>query len=111
MINAMRQIALDHLYNKLGGNGDVETWYQNLRNSEMEKLLPYLIEAPRDSMAKHYYVIVPDPNDPDTAILEQRELKKEDTLRLPFVQSTGAQSPALGPIIKRGFQKGKGGGP
>jgi len=111
MIGTMRQIALDYLYNKLGGTGDSETWYQNLRNNEMKKLLPYLIEAPRDSMAKHYYVIVPDPNDRYTAILEQREMKKEDTLRLPFVQSTGAQSPALGPIIKRGFQKDKGGGP
>jgi CRISPR-associated protein Csh1 len=62
-------------------------------------------------MATNYYVLYPDPNDERIAVLEQRELKEEDKPKLPFVQSTGSQSPALGPVIKRSYQKGKGGGP
>ena len=111
MIYAMRQLALDYLYDTLGGSGDAETWYRNLRETEMAALFPYLVEAARDSMAENYYVLHPDPQDERVAVLEQRERKDEDKDKLPFVQSTGSQSPALGPVIKRSYQKGKGGGP
>ena len=111
MIQDMRQLALDFLYNELNGQGDAETWYSNTRENEMEKLFPYLIEAARDSMADNYYVLYPDPDDKRIAVLEQRIFKDGDGPKLPFVQSTGSQSPALGPIIKRSYAKAKGGGP
>lgn len=111
MIEAMRQLSLDFLYHELAGEGDAESWYRSIREQQAEHIFPYLVEAVRDSMASNYYVLYPDPNDEQAAVLEQRELKDEDKPKLPFVQSTGSQSPSLGPIIKRSFQKGKGGGP
>lgn len=111
MIGAVRQLALDFLYHELDGEGDAETWYRQVRDTHMDKLFPYLVEAPRESGADNYYVICPDPHDDEIAVLEQRVLKTADATKLPFVQSTGSQSPALGPVIKRSFQKSKGGGP
>ena len=109
MIQTMRQLALDFIYHKLNGQGDAETWYRDVRQNDMGKLFPYLVEAARDSLADNYYVLYPDPNDARVAVLEQRVRKKEDELKLPFVQSTGSQSPALGPVIKRSYAKTKGG--
>ena len=111
MIQDMRQLALDFLYNELDGQGDAEAWYRSMRENEMGKLFPYLIEAARDSMAENYYVLYPDPNDESVAVMEQRVFKDGDGPKIPFVQSTGSQSPALGPIIKRSYVKAKGGGP
>ena len=111
MIQTVRQLALDFLYYELGGQGDTETWYRELRRNDMGKLFPYLVEAARESLADNYYVLYPDPNDARVAVLEQRVRKREDGLKLPFVQSTGSQSPALGPVIKRSYAKTKGGGP
>lgn len=111
MLEAMRQLALHHLYRSLGGEGEAQDWYRKLRQETPEKLFPFLIEPARDSMAKNYYVLFPDPHDPQVAVLEGRELRPEDARRLPFVQSTGSQSPALGPVLKRSFSKDGGGGP
>ncbi len=107
----MRQLALDFLYNELNGSGDEETWYRDVRENNMGALFPYLVEAARDSMAGNYYVLYPDPNDEQVAVLEQRVRKDEDTAKLPFIQSTGNMSPSLGPVIKRSYSKAKGGGP
>ncbi len=107
----MRQLALDFLYYELQGSGDTETWYRELRKNKMELLFPYLIEAALGSMASNYYVIYPDKFDDNVAILEQRVFREEDSNKLPFVQSTGSQSPALGPVIKRSYSKAKGAGP
>lgn len=111
MLESMRQLALHHLYRSLEGAGDPEEWYRSLRREAPERLFPFLIEPARESMARNYYVLLPDPLDPQAALLEQRELRPQDAQRLPFVQSTGSQSPALGPVIKRSFAKGKSGGP
>jgi CRISPR-associated protein Csh1 len=111
MIQAMRQLALDFLYNELEGTGNEEDWYRNLRQNNMGALFPYLVEKARDSMSENYYVLYPDPNDDKVAVLEQRIRKEEDEAKLPFVQSTGSQSPNLGPVFKRSFLKGKGAGP
>ncbi len=111
MIQAMRQLALDFLYNELKGQGDAELWYRDTRENELEKLFPYLVEKARDSLADNYYVLYADSDNDEVAILEQRVFKAEDESKLPFVQSTGSQSPALGPIIKRSYSKAKGGGP
>ncbi len=111
MIQAMRQLALDFLYNELEGRGNEEDWYRDLRQNNMGALFPYLVEKARDSMSENYYVLYPDPSDNKVAVLEQRVRKEEDEAKLPFVQSTGSQSPNLGPVFKRSFLKGKGAGP
>ncbi|MFN3267375.1 MAG: TM1802 family CRISPR-associated protein [Deinococcales bacterium] len=112
MLEDMLQLALQYLYKELDGIGEPEAWYNTLRAESPEKLFPFLIEAARDSMAKNFYVLMPDPNNPDTALLEAREFDAEvHGSQLPFVQSTGSQSPALGPVLKRSFNKDKGGGP
>ena len=107
----MRQLALDFIYHELNGQGDAETWYRDVRQNDMGRLFLYLVEAARDSLADNYYVLYPDSSDSRVAVLEQRVRKKEDEPKLPFVQSTGSQSPALGPVIKRSYAKAKGGGP
>ena len=115
MLDAMYLIALDHLREQLPGDtGDRSEpweWYLRIREERPELLFPYLIEPPRESLSPNYYVLRTDP-DEEVAILEQREfLRGRDDRRLPFVQSTGSQSGALGPVIKRTYAPGKGPGP
>jgi CRISPR-associated protein Csh1 len=114
VLDAMSRIALDHLREELiddmGSKSDPWEWYLRLREERPELLFPYLIEAPRGSLSPNYYVLRADA-DEEVAVLEQRERKDGDELRLPFVQSTGSQSGALGPVIKRTYATGKGPGP
>ncbi len=114
LLDAMYRIALDHLREELpddsGDKSDPWTWYLRLRGERPELLFKYLIEAPRGSLSPNYYVLKAD-QDEEVAVLEQRERKDGDELRLPFVQSTGSQSGALGPVIKRTYATGKGPGP
>jgi CRISPR-associated protein Csh1 len=110
----MSRIALDHLREELpndtGDKSDPWTWYLRLREERPELLFQYLIEPPRGSLSPNYYVLRAD-EDEEVAVLEQHERKDGDELRLPFVQSTGSQSGALGPVIKRTYATGKGPGP
>jgi len=54
----------------------------------------------------------PDPASSERVMLEVEDLGAGDPLRAPFVQSTGSQSPNLGPVIKRTApSKKKGPGP
>jgi CRISPR-associated protein Csh1 len=110
----MSRIALDHLRESLPDDTDDKSdpweWYLRIREEQPELLFPYLIEPPRGSLSPNYYVLRGDP-DEDVAVLEQRERREGDELRLPFVQSTGSQSGALGPVIKRTYSKDKGPGP
>ena len=115
MLDAMSRIALDHLREELSDDtGDKSKpweWYLQLREERPELLFPYLIEPPRGSLSPNYYVLREAP-DEEVAVLEQREfVRGRDDLRLPFVQSTGSQSGALGPVIKRTYASGKGAGP
>lgn len=114
MLEAMSRIALDHLREELpedtGDKSDPWTWYLRLREKQPELLFQYLIETQRESLSPNYYVLKADA-DEEVAILEQHERKPGDALRLPFVQSTGPQSGALGPVIKRTYSKDKGPGP
>lgn len=114
MLDAMSRIALDHLREELSDNTDKIdpwAWYLRLREQRPELLFEYLIEPPRGSLSPNYYVLRAD-EDEGVAVLEQREfVRGKDDLRLPFVQSTGSQSGALGPVIKRTYATGKGPGP
>lgn len=116
MLEAMSQLALDFLREELpddtGDKSKPWEWYLEIREKQPELLFSFLVEPARESMAPNYYLLKADKEESDTAVLEQREFKREeDEARIPFVQSTGSQSPALGPIIKRSFNKQKGGGP
>jgi CRISPR-associated protein Csh1 len=110
----MSQIALDHLREELpedtGDKSKPWEWYLRVREERPELLFRYLIEAPRGSLSPNYYVLKADA-DEEVAVLEQGERREGDELRLPFVQSTGSQSGALGPVIKRTYSKDKGPGP
>lgn len=115
MLDAMSRIALDHLREELsddtGDESDPWSWYLRLREEGPELLFQYLIEAPRGSLSPNYYALRAD-EDETVAVLEQHEfVRGRDDLRLPFVQSTGSQSGALGPVIKRTYATGKGPGP
>lgn len=115
MLDAMSRIALDHLREELsddtGDESDPWSWYLRLRGEGPELLFQYLIEAPRGSLSPNYYALRAD-EDETVAVLEQHEfVRGRDDLRLPFVQSTGSQSGALGPVIKRTYATGKGPGP
>lgn len=114
MLDAMSRIALDYLREELpdetGDKSDPWKWYLRVREERPELLFPYLIEPPRGSLSPNYYVLRAEP-DEEVAVLEQRERREGDELRLPFVQSTGSQSGALGPVIKRTYSKDKGAGP
>ena len=114
MLDAMKQIALDHLREELpddtGDKSKPWVWYLQVREERPELLFRYLIEPPRGSLSRNYYVLRADA-DEEVAVLEQRERREGDELRLPFVQSTGSQSGALGPVIKRTYSKDRGPGP
>lgn len=112
MLEIMRQLAIQHLYEKLDGTGDPETWYRDTHAQRLDLLLPYLTEEARESMAGNYYVLSADPHDPTVAILESREFERErDGRLLPFVKPTGSQSGAVGPVLKRTSKKKGDSGP
>jgi CRISPR-associated protein Csh1 len=106
MLEAMRQLALDALWVELdnGNRPDPEVWYQELRDHDLAKLFPKLVEDVEQDGGKdkqRYYTLRADPVHPDVAILQSVEFKAGDSARLPFNQASGPQSAALGPVIKR----------
>lgn len=114
MLEAMSQLALDFLREELpddtGDKSEPWEWYLGVREERPALLFRYLIEAPRGSLSPNHYALRADA-DEEVAVLEQYERRDGDELRLPFVQSTGSQSGALGPVIKRTYAPGKGPGP
>lgn len=101
MLDAMRQLALDWLALEFDVDDgiDREYWYQQIQYSTPHRLFPLLID-PGDKIER-YYTLRPDPNDGELAVLEVHEFREGDHLRLPFNQPSGAQSPWLGPVLKR----------
>jgi CRISPR-associated protein Csh1 len=107
MLDAMRRLALDHLWVELGdAQGDPETWYRQTRDTNLGLLFPKLVEGHdpegrEGEDAQHYYTLRADPEEANVAHLEVRDMKPGDGARLPFNQASGSQSAALGPVIKR----------
>jgi CRISPR-associated protein Csh1 len=101
MLQQMRQVALETLASEFGATKESELWYEEARLSSADKLLKYLVEPPESEA--NFYTLRADPNDSETAILEQWQTKAEHLTKLPFNQPTGSQSAALGPLIKRTF--------
>src|SRR5688500_13896109 len=117
MLDAMRELALEYLRDRLDGRtGETaEVTYRRIREQLPETLFPFLVEASDEdgeAGSAKYYTLSADPADAETAVLEARELKAGDGAKLPFNQPSGAQSPALGPVVKRSAPtKGKPPGP
>jgi CRISPR-associated protein Csh1 len=112
MLEAIRELALDFLHDKLGGRADEspEIFYKRIRATEPERLFPFLVENSEEEGdgkdRPRYYTLGPAEDDPNVAVLEACELKAGDSAKLPFNQSSGPNSPALGPVVKRTAKKG-----
>lgn len=105
MLEAMRQAALDMLCNELGNEAvaDPEAWYHELRRKNAGTMFQWLIES--SEKMDRYYTLRASHKDSQMAILEVHDFKIGDKLKLPFNQPTGAQSAALGPVIKRTWKQ------
>ena len=112
MLEEMRDLALDFLWNQEGQGAvpnNLNEWFKNMRVQKPEQIFPYLVEASEN--IEKYYTLSLDHDDSDLAILEVADFQKGDNRKLPFNQPSGPQSPALGPVIKRTYATGKGAGP
>lgn len=62
MIEAMRTLALDYLFEKVGDKNNLpeklEEWYHNLRNDHPERLSPFLVEDVEG--IEKVYILYPD---------------------------------------------------
>lgn len=118
MITAMRELALDYLMQKETKGQyplDSEKWYQNFRQNTPEKLFFYLVEDV--GKIETAYILSKKDVLADTATLSVQDIQRDSDSKgctpekLPFIKPTGAQSPAIGPVLKRSYDKNKGGGP
>jgi len=112
MINAMRTLALDYLFDKLGDKNNppknLEDWYRELRTFHLQKLFPFLVESTHG--IEKIYVLEKDIA-AYTVKLTVEDMTEERAKWLPFMRPTGPQSAQIGPIIKRTYSRGKGAGP
>jgi len=112
MINAMRTLALDYLFDKLGDKNNppqnMEKWYQRLRNDHSERLSPFLVESGEN--IERIYILEEDV-DNDTVKVVPEDMTEEKARWLPFMRPSGPQGAQVGPVIKRSYSKAKGGGP
>ncbi|MCK4668313.1 CRISPR-associated protein, partial [Candidatus Dependentiae bacterium] len=101
MIEAMRKLAMDYLFNKLGDEKNptqnLEEWYLNLRINNPERLFPFLVESIEN--IEKIYILEKD-IEKDTLLLVPEDMTKEKAAWLPFIKPTGGRSPQIGPIIK-----------
>ncbi len=112
MINAMRTLALDYLFERLGDElhppRDIERWYLDLRETSPEKLFPFLVES-GENIEKIY--VLEKGIEENTLILISEDMTEEKANSLPFMKPSGSQGAQIGPVIKRTYSKAKGGGP
>lgn len=105
MLNEMKQIALDYLFNELNENQDTEEslldWYNKTINDKPEILTSYFVESV--SGIEKVYIIEPDENDFDLVNLTVEDITEKNIDCLPFIKPTGSQSGQIGPVIKRSF--------
>lgn len=116
MIEAIRIMALDYLTGELTGEDlpvDNESWYKELRKNIPGKMFPYLVED--SGKIETVYILEKHTN--EMARLSIQEIVKagigggctQD--KLPFMRPSGSQSAQVGPVLKRTYEKNKGGGP
>jgi CRISPR-associated protein Csh1 len=109
MLEAMRTLGLDFLHESLSGDDppeNLDDWHKRVRRENPERPFPFLVED--IGAIQNVYVIQ---KTVDGVVLEVREMKPEILPYVPFVKPSGAQSPQIGPVIKRSYSKAKGGGP
>lgn len=108
MLEAMSQLALDFLREQLKADKDSDPWEWYLEAREQPELARYFLEPARESMAPNYYVLRPDSEESDTAILEQREFISEvSEALLPWFKIPGPMSGDAS-VTKRNVNKGPG---
>ncbi len=118
MIESMRILALDYLAGELAGEelpADTERWYQELRKNSPGRLFPYLVED--SGKINTVYILEKCGN--DLIRLSVQDIVSEPgsagagctTDKLPFMRPSGSQSAQIGPVIKRTYDRKKGGAP
>lgn len=104
MINAMRTLAIDYLFDKLGDRNnppqDLEEWYHKLRTAHSEQLFPFLVEDVEG--IEKVYILYPDKIDSSMVNMNVEDMTEEKALKLPFKQY---RARAIGPVIKRSKSK------
>ncbi|OAT86747.1 TM1802 family CRISPR-associated protein [Desulfotomaculum copahuensis] len=116
MIDAARVMALDFLVGELAGEelpAEVEDWYQSLRRNFPGMMFPYLVE---DSGRMGTVYILEKCADNLVRLSVQDIVSGAGGQgctpdKLPFMRPSGSQSAQVGPVIKRSYDKTKGGGP
>jgi len=101
MINTMRQLALIELNHRFNDNNHAEM--HELRQHHAADIFPFLVENP--GKVKRVYVLTRTAN--HEVQMNPLEVGSDNALPkdLPFVKPSGAQSPAIGPLIKRTVKK------
>jgi len=104
MINAMRTLALDYLFDKLGDKDNppqnLEEWYHKLRTDHPEQLFQFLVEDV--SNIEKIYILYPDKADFSMVNMDVEDMTVEKSRKLPFKQY---RARAIGPVIKRSKTK------
>jgi CRISPR-associated protein Csh1 len=104
MINAMRTLALDYLFDKLGDKNNppqnLEKWYHELRPSHPENLSPFLVEDVSNIMK--VYILYTDKTDSNLVNMDVEDMTEQKARKLPFKQY---RARAIGPVIKRSKAK------
>ena len=104
MINAMRTLALDYLFDELGEKDNppqnLEEWYYKLRTDHPQRLFRFLVEDV--SNIKKVYILYPDRTDFSMVNMEVEDMTVEKARKLPFKQY---RARAIGPVIKRSKTK------
>jgi CRISPR-associated protein Csh1 len=114
MLEAMRSIGLDYLIQELADDDlpfDSEAWYRQIRSKNIGKIFPYLVE---DS-GKVDLVFILSKVEEDLVKMSVQEIKNDSAGcsadKVPFMKPSGSQSPQVGPVIKRSYNREKGAGP
>lgn len=104
MIDAMRTLALDYLFDELGDKDNppqnLQEWYHKLRTDHPERLFRFLVEDV--SNIEKVYILYPDRADFSMVNMEVEDMTVEKARKLPFKQY---RARAIGPVIKRSKTK------
>ena len=113
MLEIFQNLALCFLWKELEGNklpvDDLRLWFIKKKENDPGCFFSYLVE-PGGKIEK-YYTLSADHENDDVAILESADigsLEGQEARRLPFNKPSGPQSPQIGPVIKRSYNKGAG---
>ena len=106
MIESIKAISLLLLAEKFGLEGNLEESVLEFSKESPESFISLLVESPE--VGDTFFSISNHKSQPDTAVLEIREVSKSTLSKLPFINQP-PRAGAIGPLIKRTFTKGKAG--